>query len=122
MQWNLAQLASALLAADLCTKEEAQAAIDEYGVKLVGLHGEGWAAKLGLQVYDEAIATSYMKLMAASESDFTNTFRALSALSHEEKFCDMPASLMATCGKEVSAEEQEVRASPCDAAPRRPQC
>lgn len=108
MQWNLAQLASALLAADLLTKEDAQAAIDEYGVRLVRLHGEGWAAKLGLSEYSEGVATRYMKLMAASESDFTNSFRVLTALSHEEAFLEVPASLLATCGKELSDEDKQV--------------
>eukprot|EP00892_Ulva_mutabilis_P010101 jgi/Ulvmu1/7463/UM037_0006.1 len=107
MQWNLAQLASAFLAADLCTKEEAQVAIDEYGVTLVRLHGEVWAAKLGLASYDEPIATSYMKLMAACESDFTNTFRALMALSHEQQFSEMPASLEAACGKDLTDEDKQ---------------
>lgn len=117
MQWNLAQLASAFLAADLLEKEDAQAAIDEYGVQLVKLHEEGWAAKLGLPSYTEGVATRYMKLMAASEADFTNTFRALTALSHEEAFADMPESIVAACGKDLTAEDRQV---PCCFLPLSP--
>lgn len=113
MQWNLAQLASAFLAAELCTKDEAQAAIDEYGVKLVGLHGQGWAAKLGLKSYDEGLATRYMKLMEACECDFTNTFRALTALSHEQQFSEMPADLASACGKDLTDADREVWARCC---------
>lgn len=108
MQWNLAQLGSALLAADLLSKEEAQKAVDAYGPLVVRLHEEGWAAKLGMPSYSEGVSTRFMKLMAASESDMTNTFRALTALSHEEAFSEIPDTLQAACSKSLSDEDKQV--------------
>ena len=38
-----------------------------------------WASKLGLPAYDEALVTELLQLMLASKSDYTKTFRLLSA-------------------------------------------
>ncbi len=74
-QWNCAQLANALIAADLLTAEEAQGALEQYADALSTLYETRMAGKLGLGVYDKDLSTSLMTLMYEDAADFTNTFR-----------------------------------------------
>lgn len=77
MLWNLAQLANALLAAEVLTQAEAQAAVDGYGPAFDAAHAARFGAKLGLRAAGE-LPQRLMELMAAERVDFTRTFRALS--------------------------------------------
>ncbi|MBK5966154.1 hypothetical protein CCR95_19230 [Thiocystis minor] len=83
-QWNLAQLAQALLpliAEDAeSAREEAQAAIDAFGQRFERAYRECFRAKLGCMETHEDDADllgSLLQAMAESGADFTNTFRAL---------------------------------------------
>jgi uncharacterized protein YdiU (UPF0061 family) len=78
--WNLAQLANALLSAGALTREEAQAGVDAYAPALKEAYTGRFAAKLGLREHNEELLRSLMELMGADATDFTRTFRALSAV------------------------------------------
>ncbi len=84
-QWNLAQLASALLPVIADDPQDAvpdaQAAVDGFQ----SLYQDAWAevfrAKLGLaepNQDDPALVNALLDAMAATQADFTRTFRALS--------------------------------------------
>ncbi|WIA41728.1 hypothetical protein OEZ86_009071 [Tetradesmus obliquus] len=77
VQWNCVQLANALFSADLVEKEEAEAALARYAEELYSTYNGKMAAKLGLQSHDQTLTTELLTLMAGSEADWTNTFRAL---------------------------------------------
>jgi uncharacterized protein YdiU (UPF0061 family) len=78
--WNVAQLASALLAANLIEHDAAQEAVNAFPEQVLKLMNNGFAAKSGLKEYDEAVVTELLQLMYDSKADFTNTFRALCGL------------------------------------------
>jgi uncharacterized protein YdiU (UPF0061 family) len=107
--WNVAQLASALLAADLIEHDAAQEAVNAFPEQVLKLMNNGFAAKIGLKEYDEAVVTELLQLMYDSKADFTNTFRALCGLSHEREVAEVPPSVLAALGEELSAEQSEVR-------------
>jgi uncharacterized protein YdiU (UPF0061 family) len=76
--WNLSCLAQALL--PLTTKEELKAALDRY----TPVHQEFYLSlmrlKLGLEgarADDESLIADFLALMAQSQADYTNVFRAL---------------------------------------------
>lgn len=125
MQWNLAQLATALLAVDLLKQEDAQEAINGYATQVTQLHNDGMAAKLGLCEYDEALVTTFLKLMYVCEADFTNSFRAMSELSGEAEFERIPDSVAAALGVKPDGDQTSVRVCPrrdIPASRRRPRC
>jgi uncharacterized protein YdiU (UPF0061 family) len=110
VQWNLAQFATALLATDLCTQEEAQEAVNRYGARVLALHNQGMAQKMGLQEYNETMVTSFLRLMYAAEADFTNTFRALAKVGTTDEFDRIPDALLAALGKAPDEDMTKVRA------------
>ena len=112
-QWNLAQLATSLLAADLVSQEQAQEAVNSYAEQVMELHNDGMAAKLGLQHYDEDLVLGFLKLLYASEGDFTNGFRAVSHLQSSEEFASIPERLAGALGKDPDEEVQKVRDACC---------
>ncbi|GAB4819866.1 hypothetical protein N2152v2_006912 [Parachlorella kessleri] len=77
-QFNVAQLARALLAAEAVTQEEAQAGVEAYAEALTQHYEEGMARKLGLKAYDREVAVGFMKLLFDDTADYTNSFRCLS--------------------------------------------
>ena len=84
MVWNLAQLATALLPVMDMDRDEAIEAATASVHRFPGLFGDAWLAtfraKLGLKTIDEDdadLSQSLLDRMAASQADFTNTFRAL---------------------------------------------
>ncbi|KAI8475947.1 MAG: hypothetical protein J3K34DRAFT_453224 [Monoraphidium minutum] len=114
-QWNCAQLANALLAAELVGKEEAEEVLREYAEVLLQEYNRRMAAKMGLQSYDKALAMELLKLMFESEADFTNTFRALASIpaSDAAPASDtppgargLPAALAAAIPEEQLTEEE----------------
>jgi uncharacterized protein YdiU (UPF0061 family) len=54
-QWNLAQLANALLAAGLAGREPLEAALATYAEDVVSEHNARMAAKMGLKAYDKTL-------------------------------------------------------------------
>ena len=109
VQWNLAQFATALLAVDLVSQEQAQAAVNHYGEHILQLHNQGMAQKLGLSVYDESLVTSFLRLMYTSEADFTNSFRALSNIPAQDEFQSIPELLLRALGKAPDDDQKQVR-------------
>lgn len=65
-------------------------------------------AKLGLPQFEEDLVGTFFKLMYDAEVDFTNTFRAMTTISHEADFSAIPPQLTAAFGKELEAAEAEV--------------
>ena len=67
VQWNLAQFATALIAAGLVPQEAAQTVVNGYAERVVALHDEGMAAKLGLAIPSEDLVrcSSPLRSLAA---------------------------------------------------------
>ncbi|KAL4433856.1 hypothetical protein ABPG75_000297 [Micractinium tetrahymenae] len=80
-QWNVLQLARALVVADLVTQEEASEALQAYAATLTEGYESGVAAKLGLKAYDREVAAGLLRLMYDDSADYTNTFRSLGSIS-----------------------------------------
>jgi len=76
-QWNIVQLARALVASNLMSEEEAADAIAAYGQTLVTAYNHGMSRKLGMKAYDADLVNQLLVLMYESDADYTNTFRAL---------------------------------------------
>lgn len=112
VQWNLAQLATALLAVDLLKQEDAQEAINGYASQVMQLHNDGMAAKLGLREYSETLVTTFLKLMYTCEADFTNSFRAMAKVSAENEFERIPDGVAAALGVTPDGDQTAVRAWP----------
>ena len=108
VQWNLAQLATAMLASNLLKQEDAQEAINSYATQVLALHNDGMAAKLGMQTYDETLVTTFLRLMYVCEADFTNAFRALTDIEFAGEFETMPDVLAATLGKAPDDDQRKV--------------
>lgn len=79
-QWNVLQLARALVVAGLMGEEEASEALRTYAKVLTEGYEGGMSRKLGLQAYDREVAMGLMKLMYEDAADYTNTFRSLSTI------------------------------------------
>jgi uncharacterized protein YdiU (UPF0061 family) len=108
VQWNLAQLATAFLSADLCGKEDAQNAVNRYADIVLRLHSDGMARKIGLQAYNEELVTGFQRLMYSAKADFTNAFRALSSVAAEDEFGAVPDCILAALGRPLTAQEAQV--------------
>ena len=98
MVWNLAQLATALLPVMDMDRDEAIEAATASVHRFPGLFGDAWLAtfraKLGLKTIDEDdadLSQSLLDRMAASQADFTNTFRALGRGDARDQFSDREA-------------------------------
>ncbi|KAL4852996.1 hypothetical protein ACK3TF_005970 [Chlorella vulgaris] len=82
-QWNLVQLARALIVAGLMTEEEASPALAAYAASLTERYDGMMAAKLGLRQYSQEVAGPLLRLMYEDAADYTNTFRSLSSVGVE---------------------------------------
>lgn len=80
---------------------EVQALIDAYGPRVLQLHNDGMAAKLGLPEFDEELASTFFRLLYEAEADFTNSFRAMTTISHASEFTEVPSKLITAFGKEL---------------------
>ncbi len=92
--WNLAQLATALIQ-QMEDPEAAVAEATEIVHAMPGLIRAQWlavfGAKIGLQraqEQDAGLITDLLQLMAESQADFTNTFRALAEGTARDQFTD----------------------------------
>lgn len=91
--WNLAQLASALLPL-IGDVEPAQAAIDRFPDLFRAEWLRVFRAKVGLMTEaegDEALIRNLLDVMADSQADFTNAFRALGTEVARDEFTDRDA-------------------------------
>lgn len=90
--WNLAQLASALLPLiDSDTDkaiEIATAAVDQFVFKYQDQWTKVFAAKVGTS--DTTVIQNLLLAMEADQADFTNTFRALGALTNAGEIKEAP--------------------------------
>jgi len=77
VQWNLAQLGSALATAGVVQVEAAQEVLDAFSGTLTREYETAMARKFGLAAYDQDLSLGLMRLMTRTGADFTNTFRAL---------------------------------------------
>ena len=77
-QWNLAQLANALLAAEKLTMEEAQAGLTAYTKTMEMEYPQAMAAKVGVPDADPSLISDLLQIMYDIDMDFTRTFRCLS--------------------------------------------
>ncbi|WP_437611085.1 protein adenylyltransferase SelO [Erwinia sp. V71] len=83
--WNLNRLAHAL--SGLMSTEQLKSALAEYEPELMRAWGEKMRAKLGLLTAEKAdndILTGLLALMTREGSDYTRTFRLLSATQQQE--------------------------------------
>ena len=80
-QWNLLQLARALVGAGLLDEEAASDGIAAYGEALVTRYTDNTRRKMGLKVEDGELANKLLMLMYESSADYTNTFRTLGGIS-----------------------------------------
>jgi uncharacterized protein YdiU (UPF0061 family) len=80
-QWNLVQLARALVAAGLIDEEAASEGIANYGETLVARYNDNMRRKMGLKEQNGALAHRLLMLLYESSADYTNSFRTLGGLS-----------------------------------------
>lgn len=83
--WNLNRLAHAL--SDLLSTEQLKQALSRYEPALMATWGERMRAKLGFltpQQEDNELLTGLLALMSQEGSDYTRTFRMLSATQQDE--------------------------------------
>ncbi|KAL4419101.1 hypothetical protein ABPG77_010040 [Micractinium sp. CCAP 211/92] len=105
-QWNVLQLARALVLANLVSQEETAEALQAYATTLTEGYESGMAAKLGLKEYSSEAAAGLLGLMYEDSADYTNTFRSLSSISATadsdvggvDEASGLPAELAAVLG------------------------
>ena len=107
-QWNIVQLARALVAAGLMNEEDASDAIAAYGQSLLDSYSKSMARKLGLNTYDADLGNNLLVLMYNASADYTNAFRALSkmdvaAVIREQK---LPQKLLDSFGDDFKEESE----------------
>ncbi|KAJ0961700.1 hypothetical protein J5N97_000019 [Dioscorea zingiberensis] len=76
--WNIAQFTTALLAANLISKDEANYTMERYGNKFMDEYQSIMTRKLGLPKYNKQLIGKLLNNMAVDKVDYTNFFRALS--------------------------------------------
>lgn len=79
-QWNIVQLARALVAAGLVNEDEGAQGVAAYGRALMDAYYNAMARKMGMKTYDGKLAEDLLKEMFEDAVDYTNTFRALSSV------------------------------------------
>lgn len=80
-QWNLLQLARALVGAGLLDEDTASDGIAAYGESLVTRYTDNFRRKLGLKTENGELAHKLLMLMYECSADYTNTFRTLGGIS-----------------------------------------
>lgn len=83
-QWNLLQLARALVGAGLFDEEAASEGLAAYGKSLLTQHADNTRRKMGLKVANEELANKLLMLMYKSSADYTNTYRTLGGITMED--------------------------------------
>jgi serine/tyrosine/threonine adenylyltransferase len=109
VHWNVAQLASALLAAELIEQSAAQELVNAFPEQVLQRMHDGFNAKIGLPGAEEApeLQTELLQLMYDSKADFNNMFRALCGVSHEAEVAEVPPAVAAALGEELTPERSE---------------
>lgn len=108
-QWNLLQLARALVLAGLMNEEQASDALVAYGETLTHHYNDAMARKLGLKAIDKELLNGLLKCMYEDEMDYTNTFRALSSVEVSGDLSDdisIPKDLQDVIGREVLSKDE----------------
>jgi uncharacterized protein YdiU (UPF0061 family) len=80
-QFNILQLARALIGGGLITEDEAREGLVAYGTALTDSFSTMMGSKMGLKTYDRVLANGLLKAMFEDSADYTNVFRALSSVS-----------------------------------------
>lgn len=107
-QWNLVQLAEALIAAGLMDKTSAEEAVTVYAKVLTDHYSTNMAKKMGLAKYDSDLAVKLLKNMFTDGADFTNTFRALSSIDcNSADSRDVPDCIWEAIGNEELSDERK---------------
>ncbi|KAH7689424.1 Protein adenylyltransferase SelO protein [Dioscorea alata] len=76
--WNIAQFTTALMAANLISKDEANYTMERYGNKFMDEYQSIMTRKLGLPKYNKQLISKLLNNMAVDKVDYTNFFRVLS--------------------------------------------
>ncbi|XP_068647736.1 uncharacterized protein [Aristolochia californica] len=76
--WNIAQFTTTLSTAELISKEEANYAMERYGMKFMDEYQCIMTKKLGLPKYNKQLISKLLNNMAVDKVDYTNFFRTLS--------------------------------------------
>ena len=107
-QWNIVQLARALVAAGLFDEEAAADGIAAYGTSLVETYNKNMTMKIGLKEMNMEMVNRLLILMYKSSADYTNTFRALGSMDVElaVDLGEIPRALQ-SCFGEVLGDEIE---------------
>lgn len=83
--WNIMQFAKSMI--PLCTAEEMQVVVSEFGGMFEEAYQNVMSKKLGIEAMesadDGALLQEFLDTMASSQADFTNTWRALSLISSQ---------------------------------------
>ncbi|KAJ1699904.1 hypothetical protein LUZ63_008416 [Rhynchospora breviuscula] len=75
--WNVAQFATALAAAELLNKDEANYVMERYGTKFMDEYQSIMTRKLGLTKYNKQLISRLLNNLAVDKVDYTNFFRLL---------------------------------------------
>ncbi|KAK1287241.1 hypothetical protein QJS10_CPB19g00979 [Acorus calamus] len=76
--WNIAQFTTTLAAAKLISTEEANYAMERYGIRFMDEYQSVMTRKLGLPKYNKQLISKLLNNMAVDKVDYTNFFRCLS--------------------------------------------
>nr|XP_010913909.1 uncharacterized protein LOC105039454 [Elaeis guineensis] len=83
--WNIAQFTATLSAAHLISKEEANYAMERYGIKFMDEYQSVMTRKLGLSKYNKQLINKLLNNMAVDKVDYTIFFRLLSNIKADPK-------------------------------------
>jgi len=107
-QWNLVQLAEAMMAAGLLEKTSAEEAVALYSKVMTEQYSMNMAKKMGLKEYDQDLAVKLLKAMYVDEADFTNVFRSLSSITCQSPDPrDVPDRIWEAIGKKDLTDERK---------------
>jgi len=105
-QWNLIRLGEALCRGELMTTNQVEEAMQRYEEVMIAEYTHLMAKKFGLKTYDRDLSVQFMKNLYLSKADFTNSFRALTAISPSPSEPLIPEALQAAFGAELSDEQR----------------
>jgi uncharacterized protein YdiU (UPF0061 family) len=107
--WNLLQLATTLLRAELLEQDKAEELLQGFSDIMTDDYQGRMAAKMGLKEYNKELAVGLLSAMYEDDADFTNTFRALGKIASQPTGDDadgMPAPLLRVLDGDLSAERK----------------
>ncbi|KAK8940864.1 hypothetical protein KSP39_PZI010675 [Platanthera zijinensis] len=83
--WNIAQFTATLSTANLISPEEANYAMERYGIKFMDEYQSIMTRKLGLIKYNKQLISKLLNNMAVDKVDYTNFFRLLSNIKADSE-------------------------------------